>query len=241
MAVRDIWKKGIPLAEADYYFAPQKLRDEYNEPQIPPRRMSRGLELMMKEMPADRRSELLKQIEPVQTFFDVATARSDVQRRMRDRLLHLLSIDRLVAYGFPIPRNPADSHQRISQDLFQSRFVNWDHSSIKGAGLEFQSVLVVRPKLAAEIEARLPQVARRAIGRPSSRGAITAAIRSLIDADWSPAGLRKRDYDSIRAQVHKLFPGQFAENKNLSDKTIAKYLRSEIARFRPAKRPSPKP
>jgi len=241
MAVRDIWKKGIPLAEADYYFAPQKLRDEYNEPKIPPRRMSRGLELMMKEMPADKRPELLKQLEPVQNFFDVSRARGDVQRRMRDWLLHLLSNDRLVAYGFPTPRKPADIRQRIPQDLFQSRFVNWDHSSIKGAGLEFQSVVVFRPKWTSEIESQLSRVARQAIGRPSSKGAITAAIRSLIDTGWSPSGSRKRDYDLIRTQVHKLFPGQFAGNKNLSDKTIAKYLAPEIARLRPAKTPSPKP
>lgn len=241
MAVRDIWKKGIPLAEADYYFAPQKLRDEYNEPKIPPQKMSRGFELMLKELPVDKRAEFLKRLQPVQNFFDISRARGDVERRMRDRLLHLLSNDRLAAYGFPLPRKPADIRQRIPQDLFQSRFVNWNDSSIKGAGLEFQSVVVFRPKWTAEIESQLPQVAHRAIGRPSSKVAITAVIRSLINAGWSLSSARKRDYELIRAEVHKLFPGQFVGNKNLSDKTIAKYLGPVIARLRPAKTPSPKP
>ena len=242
MHARDHWKKGILLKEAPHYFAPPKLRAQYDEPPIPPQKTLRGFQLMAKEIiPAGERQDFLKKLQPIQEYFEITQVRGTIELQMRERLLDALRRTRLIAYGFSLPRKPTNIRERIPDDLFRPEFVSWGKSSVKGAGLEFESVLVFRPKWTSEIESQLSQVARRAIGRPSSRGAITEAIGSLISAGWSPSGSRKRDYDLIRTEVHKLFPGQFAENKNLSDKTIAKYLGSEIARFRPAKRPSPKP
>lgn len=99
------------------------------------------------------------------------------------------------------------------------------------------SVLVFRPKWVRDIEALVPKDTHRAIGRPSSKHAITEAIRSLINEQAIPTQSRKRDYELIRVRVNILFPGQFPGNKNLSDKVIAKYLAPELARLKSAKKP----
>jgi len=234
----NIWKKGIPLTDAPYHFAPNNLRAQYDEPKKLPRKSISAIELIAKKyIDENKRQDFITSAQPVQDFFDISQARAAVERDMRDRLLAQLSNNTLIAYGFAIPRKPANTPERILQDLFKPEYVNWEKSLINGAGLEFVSVLIFRPKWVQEIEALLPKDTHRAIGRPSSKHAITAAIRSLINERAIPAQSRKSDYDLIRARVNSLFPGQFLENKGLSDKAIAKYLGPELARLKSAKKP----
>jgi|ERR1700722_6515058 len=232
----DIWKKGIPLKDAAYYFAPQFLRSQYNEPKLGPRKLDRGIELLVKSIDENKRQDFIKSYQPVQDFLDTNSARNSAELDMRNRLLVRLINNRLVAYGFSVPRKPANVREIIPPDLFKMKFVDWQNSNIKGAGLEFVSVLIFRPKWAQEIEVLLPKGAHRPIGRPSSKHAITEVIRSLIDEQAIPTQLRKNDYDLIRGRVNIQFPDQFLENKGLSDKAIAKYLSPEIARLKSAKK-----
>jgi len=73
----------------------------------------------------------------------------------------------------------------------------------------------------------LPRVNR--VGRPSSQGPITAAIRSLVAEGRLPNNLsRKQNIELVRVRVHALFPGQFSGDSGLARETIANYLAQEI-------------
>ena len=78
----------------------------------------------------------------------------------------------------------------------------------------------------------MPRVNR--VGRPSSQGPITAAIRSLMAEGKLPNELsRKQNIELVRVRVHSLFPGQFSGDNGLSRETIANYLAQEVV---PARR-----
>jgi hypothetical protein len=81
----------------------------------------------------------------------------------------------------------------------------------------------------------MPRVTR--VGRPSSQGPITAAIRSLVAEGKLPNKLsRKQNIELVRVRVHALFPGHFAGDSGLARETIANYLAQELARnTRPVK------
>ncbi len=77
-------------------------------------------------------------------------------------------------------------------------------------------------------EDTMPRVNR--VGRPSSQGPITAAIRSLMAEGKLPNELsRKQNIELVRVRVHMLFPGQFPGDCGLSRETIANYLAQEMA------------
>ncbi len=74
----------------------------------------------------------------------------------------------------------------------------------------------------------MPRVTR--VGRPSSQGPITAAIRSLVAEGKLPNKLsRKQNIELVRVRVHALFPGQFSGDSGLARETIANYLAHELA------------
>jgi hypothetical protein len=73
----------------------------------------------------------------------------------------------------------------------------------------------------------MPRVNR--VGRPSSQGPITAAIRSLMAEGKLPNELsRKQNIELVRVRVHSLFPGHFSGDNGLSRETIANYLAQEV-------------
>jgi hypothetical protein len=68
------------------------------------------------------------------------------------------------------------------------------------------------------------------VGRPSSQGPITAAIRSLVAEGKLPNDLsRKQNIELVRVRVHALFPDQFSGDSGLARETIANYLAQEVA------------
>src|SRR5690348_3965546 len=205
----DIWQRGMPLQDAAYQYAPVRLRSAYDASRMAMPTVVLAFADVTAAMVEDLDAKHAGLAQRLRQSKDTAAVHVNAGIAMRDRLQIGLRSGKFVAYGYAIPRNPDDRRVNISVDLFEPKYIDWGKSVIKGAGLKFVSVLVFRPKLVAEIESLPSQIARRAIGRPPSQGTITAAIRSLIDAGWSPSSARKRDYESIRAEAHKLFPGQF--------------------------------
>jgi hypothetical protein len=73
-----------------------------------------------------------------------------------------------------------------------------------------------------------PRVSR--VGRPSSQGPISAAIRSLIAEGKLPnRHSRKQNIELVRVRVHALFPGRFVQDNGLGRETIANYLAQELS------------
>src|ERR1700722_839360 len=68
------------------------------------------------------------------------------------------------------------------------------------------------------------------VGRPSSQGPISAAIRSLVSEGKLPNRLsRKQNIELVRVRVHSLFPGRFLQDNGLRRETIANYLAQELS------------
>ena len=152
----EICKRGLPLADADLHYAPPHLRREYNAIRV--------LEpLPVTETAAVNPSELSgwEKFERVTRFvsehvLDPLNERWSVRCKMQDRLVRSIRSGEFYAYGFHVPRKPSDVPVRLPIDVFELRFVNWGNSSLKGAGLEFVSVRVIRASEAQEIESRHP-------------------------------------------------------------------------------------
>ena len=237
-----IWERGIWLAEAPYHFAPNALRAEYEAPEIAiPFSGMAGIHMVAAQIAEqDKRRQFLSAMQRLHEASEMASARFGTYGEMIEHLLRSLQIRKLIAYGFRIPRNTNSEPEQIPPDLFQRRHIDWAASSISGAGLEFVSVRALRPNWIKEANARSAQLPkpesvaprRRPPGRPSSKEAITDAIRSLIAEGKLPnADTRKENITIVRARVHALFPGRFPNDKGLKEETIGKYL--AIAYSRP--------
>ncbi len=235
---RNIWANGVPLADADYSFAPQELQVEYEEFFNPPSKPSgkdRPAEPaeIMSDSSGDPAVAIAKN---VQLLVEILAIPSDMRWDMRNRLLRSLGDGKLVAYGYKITRNPADARVKIPSDLFENKFLNWEDSSIKGSGLEFVSVLVFESGLAQDIDAHLankPPTQGTSIkrGPPPSSAAIEEAIKSLLNEGWQPNNyMQKENIETVRARVHKLHPGEFPHNRGLSSESIRVVLAKLIPR-----------
>ena len=235
MSAVAIWERGIRLGEAPYRFAPSTLRAQHDAPEITtPFSETAGIATLAAEITEqDKRQKILAALRQLHEAGAKFSAHSDTHGEMIERLLQSLQCRKLIAYGFRIPRNTNSEPEQIPPDLFQRRYVDWAASSINGAGLEFVSVRVLRPKWIKEANAQLPQLPkpgpvapkRRLPGRPSSKDAINAAIESLIAEGKLPnADTRKENITVVRARVHTLFPGKFRKDKGLKEETIGKYL-----------------
>jgi len=241
MSAMAIWERGIRLAEAPYHFAPNTLRAQHDAPEIatPFSETTDIYALAAEIVEKSKRQKILAALRQLHDASARFSAQLGTHGEMIERLLQSLQNRKLIAYGFRIPRNANSEPEQIPPDLFQRRYVKWAASSISGAGLEFVSVRVLRPKWIKETNARLAQLPkpepvapkRRLPGRPSSKDAINAAIQSLTaDGKLPNADTRKENITIVRARVHTLFPGQFPGDKGLKEETIGKYLALALPR-----------
>jgi hypothetical protein len=220
----DIWDRGIPLCDADWHYAPADLLRDYEA--------TRALVPQTPTAPAN--ASELSPLEKLQLVTEFAIARAGpfgerflIRSEMQAHLVQFLADRRLVAYGFLLPRKLSDIPVRIPRDLFELRFINWADASIKGAGLAFVSVRVLRASNAQKIDGRLPAIApaQRPQGRPSAHAHIQRAIASLFADGTLPNGKsRKADIEVVRQRVRQLFPTEHPTYRGLSDSKIRKSL-----------------
>jgi len=234
---RDIWGLGIPLRDAPYNFAPDGLREAWDSPPILMAVSFVGeLALAFAKKTDHERDpkyrEMALQVRESKRRVDAQVA-AGVE--MADRLLSGIRDGRYVAYGYKKPRDVKDRRVKIPTDVFVREYINWRHSSIKGADLEFVSVLIFESGLEPEIDADLKSShaaehhSKR--GPSSSRRAIEEAIRSLIADGFLPNhDLQKQNVELVRQRVHDLHPGEFPKDRGLSDETIRKTLTQSIPR-----------
>jgi len=234
----DFWESGVPLSEADYFFADENLRAKYVEPQIPlPFQFLAKIATLIVQPENEKEKlehEKLEQIN--RDAHDRTSSYMGAVLEARELLLSDLRKGKLISYGYVAPRNPASIRSKIPRDLFEPKYVIWEDSSVKGAGIEFSSVLVFELELAQEIDAQLakkPPSQGTGIKRgPSpSSSAIEEAIRSLLDEGWQSQNyLQKENIVTIRARVHKLHPGKFPNDRDLSKESIRVVLAKLIPR-----------
>jgi hypothetical protein len=235
---RDIWENGVPLFEADYHFADENLRAKYIEPQIPlPFRLLAKIATLIAQPENEKEKLEHEKIEQInRDALDQTNSYLSAVLEARELLLSDLRKGKLISYGYVAPRNPASIRSKIPRDLYEPKYVIWEDSSVKGAGIEFSAVLVFELELAQEIDA---QLAKKPLsqgtgikrGPPPSSGAIEEAIRSLLDEGWQSQNyLQKENIVTIRAHVHKLHPGKFPNDRDLSKESIRVVLAKLIPR-----------
>jgi hypothetical protein len=113
-------------------------------------------------------------------------------------------------------------------DVFELRFVNWGNSSLKGAGLEFVSVRVIRASEAQEIESRHPADAiplARPRGRRTLKDFIKRGINSMYDDSYLPNDdFRRANANELRKRVQALLPPGDKSEAGLGESALCKAL-----------------
>lgn len=237
----DIWKLGVPLRDAPYAFAPDHLRTAYDGSQIS------GVEPFLAPIAeivlaisnnnnTERDPKRLDMAQQIRKSKDRTDAYFAAVVEMRERLLSGIQLGAFVAYGYALPRDPNSRRIKIPADVFEEKYTNWNNSAIKGAGLEFVSVLVFEPDLAQEIDAQLAKKSASQgtglkRGPSPSKAAIDEAIRSLIDQGQLPNHhQQKENVGLVRKRIHELHPGEFPHDRGLGHESIRKVLMNLIPR-----------
>jgi hypothetical protein len=171
---------------------------------------------------------------------DVATGYLDASGRRWDEFAAKLATGRLVATGFILPRRITDKPTWIPLDVWHSPKVNWDQSSLKGGGLEFESVRVARThhQRHKKPEARIIHIgdflpSRRQAGRPSMVGEILRVYEHLKNAgeiDFSQSMIAAAD--KIRAAIQKTFPDRVQYGKGLKYEAIRRIISTDFHKQR---------
>jgi len=218
MSTRAIWDQGTALADADWRFAPQALRDEHN---------AVVSTINSTPAPVAVKHDLVESLAMIHSAANALAAPAKVRSKMRDHLLDRLATRSLVAYGYVVPRHPSDAPIEVPADMFDRRYVDWGKSALKGQGLEFAAVRVLHPTTVQKMLSALPQPspapARRRPGPDPSAPKIEAAISALLGANkLDRTAPHKVNIPLIRARLHELFPGHFFGADKPKNETIRK-------------------
>lgn len=169
------------------------------------------------------------------------------ERRGKALLLDKLQNDDARAFGYALPRTPADRPQFIPHDIWHtagdSPLIDWKNSSLNANGLHFVGVQVVflsNYELAALFEeknkpsaALLPDpVQKNKAGRPLFQGYLADAIDSLKDQITTDQ--RTLYYDIIKKRFFELNPTIPKNTKGLSDENLRIALVAAAERWKKA-------
>lgn len=131
----------------------------------------------------------------------------------------------MIAYGFAVPRKPADNPIKVPSDLWDG-LVKWDSSAVERHGLKIEGVRLILP---AEID----QIRTELSAQPEGRGQGRRTRKpQILEAFETLHGLGEIDYTKrmasycpvIREWVKVAFPDDPDGEKGLDDKTIAKHI-----------------
>lgn len=237
---RDIWSLGIPLRDAAYEFAPDKLRAVLDASQVPWLLPYLGdLALgFLKNTEAELDPKYAEWTRDLKDLKKRVRVQADAYQAMTDQLLSDIQEGRYLAYGYERPRKLDNHRVKIPADLFERKYIDWENSSIKSPDLEFTSVLVFESGLAREIDAELSRersanANHRKRGPESSNSIIATIIQSLIDdGSLRKYHLQKKQFDVVRKHAIELYSEQFPNGRGLSDESIRKVLVKLIPRAR---------
>jgi len=234
----NIWENGVPLSEADFYFADENLRAKYIEPQIPlPFQLLAKIATLIAQPENEKEKLEHEKMEQInRDAHEQTSSYLSAVLEARELLLSDLRKGKLISYGYVAPRNPASIRSKIPRDLYEPKYVIWEDSSVKGAGIEFSAVLVFELEPAQEIDAQLAKKApakgtgiKR--GPPPLSDAIEESIRSLINDRTLPNHNQQKDnIGLVRARAHESHPGEFPHNRGLSNESIRVVLAKLIPR-----------
>lgn len=224
----------IPLSEAALKLASKSLLRKYREAQTFPKIREASSAHQGAALPETGKLGI---VDAILKIGDVAIpafqAQVGIREEMRAALVNKLRAGKFLAIGFAMPRKPTEQPINIPADLYQSDFLDWPNCVVKGAGLEFVNVRIVRapktppanstdcsPTLQAEMANPVQSEARRRPpGRPSIRWAIEEAYDALEKAGKFHAGCTQR----FRIKAIQYWNEQKRSLK-LGDEVIRRYI-----------------
>lgn len=217
------WKMAIPLAQAYLRFAPQGRTERYQDllgthswHSIPGRvleRISDGVDgwAALQDFTS----------QPGQLHSLIDELRSDCVRHVHTGALN--------AYGFAVPRTPADLPRLVPPDLW-SGTVRWERSILECNGLKMEGIRLIPPHWEDQLVTRqVTSSDRTGPGRRSRESQILEAFDALCESgqiDFTKP--MKWTFEPIRSRVLAKYPEDPDGAKGLSDKTIAKTIRVEF-------------
>jgi hypothetical protein len=243
MDALDQWKRGTPLEDAWFKFAPPVLRAEYNRyergdvygipPELDLEAISRGEKLKLPPNYGLQIGEQLGLIEP------------PVGKDMRERVFELVRKGKLVAVGVPVKPNPGVVPVLIPDTLIRDNFFKWNKSVISGGGFSYRDVRLFQPnksqkavptQAAASPPAPIPPIKKpRPISSPLEerksdlrRAVILNEFRRLRDAGELPKPHNQtRIAKKLEQILSKNHPDLFPAGRGLGEKNIYRILKDE--------------
>jgi hypothetical protein len=222
------YENGILLAKAYLAFAPRSLVREFEQARTFPK--LRNIEKTLPQAAEDWPALVMETIVPA------LRAPFDIGVDMQQALLTGLRKGKFIALGYRLPRNPSDPAVQIPADLFDERFADWDNSAIKGAGLEFANVRVMRapksnPAIGHDLNPPVPSSKpdklveilenRRKVGRPLFAPRIEEAYNALNAMEgFKPDATKRAIAERIRQWIKRQYPGKATP----SVETIRRYI-----------------
>jgi hypothetical protein len=193
MARRTIPQRLVPLKEAPWHFAPQRLKRELDRVRslpsqpIPVQKTEDGLEAF------------LMMVRGFQALSEDSRKRNKPFWEMQEVLRQRLYAGKLDAFGIKTKPEPGKGPQKIEPFIFKDNpKINWGKNTVENFGQKFEGIEVSRRTVARQISPP-PIDESKETGRPSKAPEIMNAIQSLvakgIDLNAMPRALA---YDKIR-------------------------------------------
>jgi hypothetical protein len=246
MAKRDIPQRLIPLNEAPWYFAPQRLKRELDRVRslpsqpVPVRKAEDGLEAF------------LVLVRGFQALSDDLRKRNEPIWEMQEILRQRLSAGKLDAFGIKTKPELGNKPQQIPPFIFKDKpKISWGENTVENFGQRFEGVEVGRPaqpiatlpstesdengppSMAPELvhgsrkneEPRVNILRSRKPGRPLAVGFVVAVAQEAKDEGAFEGKYEKEIVALVQERARKRHPKAFPKPSQPSPSTVRKALR----------------
>lgn len=219
-----IWNHAIYLSRAPLFFAPEALKQAYDEAhEVSAIEMfSEGTEKISKDgtPPAEGFQQLLMNVSSINN--KKAKAREALQLFVGQHLRR----GNLIGYGFEPPRKMDSQPFEIPRSCWSGRIV-WFESKLSGQGLEFVEVRVITPKKREAVLHATSDIfiETRPPGRPGVGAAIEVAFHALLaNGEIDSSASQSSHYPKLRSWLAINTPDLSTPADKISDKTLYKYF-----------------
>ncbi len=217
---KEAWNKGVDLGHSPYAFASANTKaahDEQKEVEAPHKLLEK-LSQAAQEQNGKGWQGFAQALQAVGT---ISNELPNIQRAMKDNILHWLKDSKLFAYGYAMPRNPGDTPVRLPDDVLVQRFVKWGQNQIKGNGLHFEAVRIAHPSMT------LPKAQKRP-GRPTGRDNILAAYEQIKEMGQINSSSLEKSAQIIQKHLMHNVLNTDTVPKGHSVQTIKKHIRDDF-------------
>lgn len=226
-----LWKRGIPLCEAPYRFAPARLAAPQPVPRDPNgTELPGGLKMLADQKGWDqgRRKAINDGLVQIQAAFGDLRAVAAFNSKRQRHVVDLVLRSKAVAMGF---RNGAKEPEIIPAYLFETEsFVKWNLNQIAGNGFDFISVKITKLRPSE----KLPDEPRKSNAQTKSKpgrpgfGEIVGLIRGKKSDPQFRKLPRKAQAQLIEKLAREKIRHYFAHGKGISQPTLYRYLKQEL-------------